>query len=70
MRVFTDKGEIIRLDNLQFSKWVFEILQRLQYHCPSLRLEGVNFETQQKVRVCLMQLDLDWMKCLMLNSGC
>lgn len=69
MRVHTVRGDIVTLDNLYFSYWVFEILLKLQYHVPSLRLECVDVNTGKKVRLALMQLELDWQDVLTLNSG-
>ena len=69
MKVRTEKGAIIELDNLQFCRWIFDILVRLQYSYPSLRLEGVDFFTRKKVRVALQQLELEWRETLTLNSG-
>lgn len=60
MKVRTTRGEIVQLDNLPFEAWLFYMLVKLQYHYPSLRLEGVEVRTGKKVRLALQQLEFDW----------
>jgi hypothetical protein len=68
MRVRTTRGSVVDLDNLPFEAWLYYMLVKLQYHFPSLRLEGVEVRTNKKVRVALQELDLDdWRGVNMLN---
>lgn len=68
MKVHTTKGDIVELDNLQFSGWLYEVLIKLQFHTPSLRLEGRDWETKKPIRLALMQIELDWQDVLTLNG--
>jgi hypothetical protein len=60
MKVFTDHFVMVQLDYLPFNYHIFSVLLLLQYHTPSLRLEGREIESGKPVRVPLMSLRLEW----------
>lgn len=60
MKIRTEKGFLVQLDGVAFSRLTFDCLLKLSLSCPNLALDAVEVHTYKRLRVKLYQLEFDW----------
>ena len=60
MRIYTDRGVLVRLTNIRFNAVTFKLLHELSMIAENLRLEAVEVHTGKPFPVRLCALSFDW----------